>query len=143
MYKNRIKSHRVAVHKIGGLQCPSCDYVVSEPWVLSQHVKFMHKWVSIYISTYVMFGCSSEFLVIGCYIVSNSRMKDLNGTEEDMRFKCKFCDYKATQKSHLLCHERAIHKQVLSLWLKFHFYLFSRCSSHASSVASRAGGRVG
>lgn len=81
-YKNRIKSHRVAVHKIGGLPCPSCDYVASEPWVLSQHVKFMHK------------------------------MKDLNGTEGDMRFKCKFCDYKATQKSHLLCHERAIHKQV-------------------------------
>jgi len=81
-YKNRIKSHRVAVHKIGGLPCPSCDYVASEPWVLSQHVKFMH------------------------------RMKDLNGTEGDMRFKCHFCDYKAAQKSHLLCHERAIHKQV-------------------------------
>ena len=44
-YKNRIKSHRVAVHKIGGLPCPSCDYVASEPWVLSQHVKFMHRWV--------------------------------------------------------------------------------------------------
>ena len=44
-----------------------------------------------------------------------SRMKDLNGTDEDMRFKCRFCDYKATQKSHLLCHERAIHKQVKSL----------------------------
>ena len=46
-YKNRIKSHRVAVHKIGGLPCPSCDYVASEPWVLSQHVKFMHRWVSL------------------------------------------------------------------------------------------------
>ena len=42
-YKNRIKSHRVSVHKIGGLPCPSCPYVASEPWVLSQHMKLKHK----------------------------------------------------------------------------------------------------
>ena len=42
-------------------------------------------------------------------------MKELNGKEGDMRFKCHFCDYKAAQKSHLLCHERAIHKQVQKL----------------------------
>ena len=75
-----------------------------------------------------------------------SRMKDLNGTEEDMRFKCHFCDYRATQKSHLVCHERAIHKQVKSLIMRIQVEIckqnFFRCSSLASSVASRAGGRV-
>ena len=75
-----------------------------------------------------------------------SRMKDLNGTEEDMRFKCHFCDYRATQKSHLVCHERAIHKQVTSLTghiqVEILIYHFFRCSSPASSVVSRAGGRV-
>ena len=130
-YKNRIKSHRVAVHKIGGLPCPSCDYVASEPWVLSQHVKFMHKWVSIHDD--VLFSCSFWCPGIGCYIVSNFRMKDLNGTEGDMRFKCKFCDYKATQKSHLLCHERAIHKQVLSLGLKFNL-TFSLGPAHMPAL---------
>ena len=60
-------------------------------------------------------------------------MKDLNGTEGDMRFKCKFCDYKATQKSHLLCHERAIHKQVLSLRLKFNL-TFSLGPAHMPAL---------
>ena len=69
-------------------------------------------------------------------------MKDLNGTEEDMRFKCHFCDYKATQKSHLVCHERAIHKQVKSFICSIFILIFYRCNSLASSVASRAGGKV-
>ena len=66
-YKNRIKSHRVAVHKIGGLPCPSCDYLASEPWVLSQHVKFMHKWVLSICddAMHRIFGPSFGFLVFG------------------------------------------------------------------------------
>ena len=60
-------------------------------------------------------------------------MKDFNGTEGDMRFKCKFCDYKATQKSHLLCHVRAIHKQVSSLGLKLQF-TFSPGATHLSAL---------
>ena len=79
-YKNRIKSHRVAVHKIVGLPCTSCNYVASEPWVLSQHVKHTHiaqevvslnkilLWVSFWLLTYW------------------SRMKDFSGTEEEMQF---------------------------------------------------------
>ena len=111
-YKNRIKSHRVSVHKIGGLPCLSCDYVASEPWVLSQHDKFMHKWV-LYFKTIFWLKILARFWLIKCLKPLILRMKGLNGTEEDMRFKCHFCDYKATQKSHLQCHERAIHKQVI------------------------------
>ena len=42
-WKNRIKTHKVSVHKEGGLPCPSCDYTASEAWVLSQHVRVVHR----------------------------------------------------------------------------------------------------
>ena len=69
-YKNRIKSHRVSVHKIGGLPCLSCDYVASEPWVLSQHDKFMHKWV-LYFKTILWLKILARFWLIKCLKTAN------------------------------------------------------------------------
>ena len=35
-WKNRIKLHKMSVHKVHGLPCPSCDYTASESWVPSR-----------------------------------------------------------------------------------------------------------
>jgi uncharacterized C2H2 Zn-finger protein len=43
-WRNRIKSHKVSVHKVGGLRCPSCDYTACDRWVLNQHVKMVHRY---------------------------------------------------------------------------------------------------
>ena len=31
------------IFQVGGLPCPSCDYMASEPWVLNQHMRTVHK----------------------------------------------------------------------------------------------------
>jgi hypothetical protein len=96
-WKNRIKSHKVSVHKVGGLPCPSCDYTASESWVLSQHVKVVHRLV----------GQDYGNFHICCY-----RLKTGDTDNLDPRYQCGYCDYRASQKSHLKTHVDAIHQQV-------------------------------
>ena len=60
----------------------------------------------------------SNILSIFCQlfgVILNLRVKDGAGTDVTM-FKCNYCDYQSLQKSHMRCHERAIHKQVCNLF---------------------------
>ena len=83
-WRNRIKTHKVSVHKEGGLPCPSCDNTASEAWTLSQHVRIVH------------------------------RLKNGEGDDQlNYRYKCGYCDYRASQKSHLKGHVDAIHRQIM------------------------------
>lgn len=82
-YRNRIKSHKVSVHRVGGMPCT----FPSCPYIAPEiWVLTQHK---------------------------RAIHKDFGDKEADVRYKCNYCDYQATQRSHLKCHMAALHQQLV------------------------------
>ena len=82
-YRNRIKSHKVSVHRVGGLPCTYSSCLYIAPEIW---VLTQHK---------------------------RAIHKDFGDREADVRYKCNYCDYQATQRSHLKCHMAALHQQMV------------------------------
>ena len=82
-YRNRIKSHKVSVHRVGGIPCTFSSCLYIAPEIW---VLTQHK---------------------------RAIHKDFGDKEADVRYKCNYCDYQATQRSHLKCHMAALHQQLV------------------------------
>jgi len=109
-HRSHLKDHINAMHLEAKFKCDLCDYETKYKNRIKSHRVSVHKIGGLPCPScpYV----ASEPWVLSQHMKLMHKVKDGAGTDVTM-FKCNYCDYQSLQKSHMRCHERAIHKQVL------------------------------
>jgi len=137
--EGEMAKHFYEVHNImdQGYECTVCGFKAKERNYLVDHINFTHRqakfccdlcdYQTMYrnrikshkVSVHRVGGlpCSScAYIAPEIWVLSQHRRamhKDLGDKEADVRYKCNYCDYQATQRSHLKSHMAALHQQLV------------------------------
>ena len=137
--ENEMAKHFFEVHNImdQGYECTVCGFKSKERNYLIDHINFTHRqlkfccdlcdYQTMYrnrvkshkVSVHRVGGmpCSScAYIAPEIWVLGQHRRamhKDFGDKEADIRYKCNYCDYQATQRSHLKSHMAALHQQLV------------------------------
>ena len=131
--------HFYEVHNImeQGYECTECGFKIKERKQLVEHINVTHRQLkfccdlcdyqtkyrnrvkSHKVTVHRVGGlpCAScDYTAPEIWVLTQHRRaihKDFGDKEADVKYKCNYCDYQATQKSHLKSHAAALHQQLV------------------------------
>jgi len=137
--QGEMAKHFYEVHNImdQGYECTVCGFKSKERNYLIDHINITHRklkfccdlcdYQTMYrnrakshkVSVHRVGGipCSScLYIAPEIWVLTQHRRamhKDFGDKEADIRYKCNYCDYQATQRSHLKSHMAALHQQLV------------------------------
>ena len=107
--RNLLVEHVNITHRQLKFCCDLCDYQTQYRNRIKSHKVSVHRVGGI--------PCASCLYVAPeIWVLTQHRRaihKDFGDKVADVRYKCNYCDYQATQKSHLKCHMAALHQQLV------------------------------